>query len=31
MLTPEEQIELDEYENLDYLITLVKARARQSE
>jgi len=29
ILTPEEQAELDEYENLDYLITLVKARARQ--
>ncbi len=29
MLTPEEQTELDQYESLDYLITLVKARARQ--
>jgi hypothetical protein len=28
-LTPEEQTELDQYENLDYLVTLVKARARQ--
>jgi hypothetical protein len=29
MLSPEEQDELDQYENLDYLVTLVKARARQ--
>jgi len=29
MLTPEEQTELDQYESLDYLVTLVKARARQ--
>ena len=28
-LTPAEQAELDQYERLDYLITLVKARARQ--
>jgi hypothetical protein len=28
-LTPAEKIELDEYERLDYLMTLVKARARQ--
>lgn len=27
-LTPVEQAELDQYENLDYLMTLVKARAR---
>ncbi len=29
MLTPAEQAELDQYEELDYLMTLVKARARQ--
>jgi hypothetical protein len=28
-LTPVEQAELDRYEHLDYLMTLVKARARQ--
>ena len=28
-LTPAEQAELDQYEHLDYLMTLVKARARQ--
>ena len=28
-LTPAEQAELDQYENLDYFMTLVKARARQ--
>ncbi|MCD6344283.1 MAG: hypothetical protein J7M17_01580 [Anaerolineae bacterium] len=28
-LSPAEQTELDQYENLDYLMTLVKARARQ--
>ncbi len=28
-LTPAEQAELDRYEHLDYLMTLVKARARQ--
>ena len=29
VLTPDEQAELDQYERLDYLIALVKARARQ--
>ncbi len=28
-LTPAEQAELDQYEELDYLMTLVKARARK--
>ncbi len=28
VLTPEEKAELDQYESLDYLMTLVKARAR---
>ena len=28
-LTSEQQVELDKYESLDYLVTLVKAHARQ--
>ena len=29
LLTADEQSELDQYESLDYLMTLIKARARQ--
>lgn len=28
-LSPDEQVEFGQYENLDYIMTLVKARARQ--
>jgi hypothetical protein len=28
-LTPKDRAELDQYEELDYLMTLIKARARQ--
>lgn len=29
ILSPDEQVELDQYENLDFIMTLVKAQARK--